>query len=154
MSTRDWAEEGRDPIQHEGVSLRTCKRACSLFSTRFMYMALILLRTILQLVLPVHQDVRQTSQILLLLPIGVLIIDSSDLPSVNSLSPTRKSPPLISSPTKLGPKTDWNDRHWYLYPVCQSSKSEETLENSQVLKRYVIPPYKSELFIGLVEGRL
>lgn len=35
-----------------------------------------------------------------------------------------------SSPTKLGPKTDWNDRYWYLYPVYQSSQSEETLENS------------------------
>jgi hypothetical protein len=34
------------------------------------------------------------------------------------------------SPTKLGPETDWKDRHWYLYLMYQSSQSEETLENS------------------------
>ena len=45
-----------------------------------------------------------------------------------------------SSPVKLGPKTDWNDRHWYLYPVCQSSQSEETLENSQSPEEVRNPP--------------
>ena len=34
-----------------------------------------------------------------------------------------------SSLTKPGPETDCNDRYWYLYPVHQSSQSEETLEN-------------------------
>ena len=52
------------------------------------------------------------------------------------------------SPTKLGPETDWNDRHWYLYSA-QSFQSEETLENS-------LSPEETcnSLSISLVEGRL
>lgn len=51
-----------------GVGLRTLIHCLE-------HMALILLRTILQSVLSVHRDIRQTSPILLLLPIGVLIIE-------------------------------------------------------------------------------
>jgi hypothetical protein len=57
------------------------------------------------------------------------------------------------SPTKLGPETDWNDRCWYLYSVYHLNPRKR-LKIPQVLKKYVIPSYKSELFISLVEGRL